>query len=517
MTDTPDTNENDRLKSEIVGPASLVGQRLGDYQILRRLGRGGMAEVFVAKHLQLGRDVALKVLRRELARDEDYVTRFRREARAAAKLTHANIVAVFDVGSIEGWHYMAQEFVDGENLREILERNGPFSADDAIKVLVGVASALEAAAEAGITHRDIKPDNIMRSARGVIKVADFGLARVGIGTDETRADLTQAGLTLGTPRYMSPEQVQGKPVDSRSDLYSLGVTMYHLLAGEPPFTGSDPLALAVKHLHETAEPLDRARNVCDAKGNPDVPEWLIAVVDRLMAKLPDDRYQNPSELLDAVQNETSLSSLAISSPRPVAATIRLQRLADEARRGQRSRIVRRLALLAAPVAAGLITYAWFDREPAISVTDLLRPQTVTRAETVEEQYLIAATRNDEAGWQSVAQYFSDANNSANNEYRIKSQLQLARMYSAEDRSSDALKTLATLLSDPKAGLLYQVLARLEQCRILEANGDNVSLRDAKEQLRAVTSDLIASNPGAKETLRQVVPEADWLRFGIEPS
>ncbi len=188
-----------------------------------------------------------------------------------------------------------------------LERRGSIGLDEAVEVLVGVTSALEVACEAGITHRDIKPENIMRSSRGVIKVADFGLARLGADAGASRADLTQAGLTLGTPRYMSPEQVQGQTVDVRSDLYSLGVSMYHLLSGRPPFEADDPLALAFMHLHETPQPLDRARNLKDADGEPDLPEWLIEVVNRLMNKLPQDRFQSPTELLDAIRNEASTS------------------------------------------------------------------------------------------------------------------------------------------------------------------------------------------------------------------
>ena len=324
--------------------ASLVGCRLGDYQILRKLGRGGMADVFAARHLTLGREVAIKVLRTEYARDADYIKRFRREARAAAKLNHPNIVQVYDVGSVGTNHFMAQELIDGKNLREHLDRHGTLDESDAIEVLVGVGSALQVAAEAGITHRDIKPENIMRSSRGIIKVADFGLARLGPDVDASRADLTQAGFTLGTPRYMSPEQVQGNQVDARSDLYSLGVTMYHLLAGRPPFEADDPLALAVMHLHDRPTPLDRAR------GKNDLPEWLIAVVNRLMTKLPSDRFQSPSELLDAVNAEASVALAgAYGTVGTAAATVRLQRLTDHAKHRRNAKVRRVVAACLLPL------------------------------------------------------------------------------------------------------------------------------------------------------------------------
>ncbi len=156
---------------------SLIGTRLGDFQIMRKLGRGGMADVYAARQLSLGRDVALKVLRTEYARDKDYVERFRREARAAAKLNHPNIVQVYEVGTVDSQHYISQELIEGDNLRQRLDRYGAITAEEAVEVLVGVAAALEVASEAGITHRDIKPENIMRSTRGIIKVADFGLAQ----------------------------------------------------------------------------------------------------------------------------------------------------------------------------------------------------------------------------------------------------------------------------------------------------------------------------------------------------
>ncbi len=171
-------NDADTIASN--SSASLIGTRLGDYQVMRKLGHGGMADVYAARQLSLGRDVALKILRTDFARDKNYVERFRREARAAAKLNHPNIVQVIDVGSIGATHYIAQELIDGENLRQSLERRGSVSLDEAIEVLIGVSSALEVACEAGITHRDIKPENIMRSSRGVIKVADFGLCGWGL-------------------------------------------------------------------------------------------------------------------------------------------------------------------------------------------------------------------------------------------------------------------------------------------------------------------------------------------------
>jgi serine/threonine-protein kinase len=264
--------------AELSPHPDLAGRRLGDYLLVRRLGRGAMAEVYLAQQLSLQRPVALKLLRADLAADESYVRRFRIEAQAAAALVHANIVQIYEVGCADGLHYMAQEYVPGENLRERLRRRGTPSLPRTLDILRQVVAALTKAAERGIVHRDIKPDNILLADSGEVKVADFGLARVAAGTG---VDLTQAGLTMGTPLYMSPEQVEGRPLDPRSDLYSLGVTCYHLLAGQPPFRGDTALTLAVQHLNHEPEPLETLR--------PDLPAELCQLVHQLLAKRPEQR------------------------------------------------------------------------------------------------------------------------------------------------------------------------------------------------------------------------------------
>jgi serine/threonine-protein kinase len=266
--------------------SDLVGKKLKDYYLLRRLGRGAMAEVFLAQQVSLNRPVALKVLNQELAQDPAYIRRFQHEARAAAALVHSNIVQIYEVGQDEGVHYIAQEYVPGRNLGEIIHARGAIQPRLALDILRQATAALAKAASEGIVHRDIKPENIMLSRSGEVKVADFGLARVqGDGS----VNLTQVGVTMGTPLYMSPEQIEGGKLDSRSDIYSLGVTAYHMLAGAPPFTGDSPLSVAVQHLNQPAEPLGRRR--------PDVPERFAAVIDRMLAKKPDDRYAEPAALL----------------------------------------------------------------------------------------------------------------------------------------------------------------------------------------------------------------------------
>ncbi|MCA9239089.1 MAG: serine/threonine protein kinase [Planctomycetales bacterium] len=264
----------------------LTGQQLNDFLVLRRLGQGAMAEVYLAEQKSLDRQVALKVLKEDLSGDAAYVDRFLREARSAAALVHANIVQVYEVGLAEGQRYIAQEYVPGKNLAEVLRSERRLEPGLVLDILRQAAAALHKAYEGGVVHRDIKPENLMLARSGELKVADFGLARALTAVD---SQLTQIGVTMGTPLYMSPEQIEGRGVDVRSDLYSLGVTAYHLLLGEPPFTAETPLGVAVKHLNNQAAPL--------ADALPELPLRLSQVVERLMAKKPEDRFQTPGELL----------------------------------------------------------------------------------------------------------------------------------------------------------------------------------------------------------------------------
>ncbi|MDB5335488.1 MAG: serine/threonine protein kinase, partial [Planctomycetaceae bacterium] len=237
---------------------------LGEFRLLRRLGRGGMSEVYLAEQTLLKRHVAIKVLRPELMLDESLRQRFQKEALAVAGLNHPNIVQVYTVGEADGRFYIAQEYVNGQNLREYLTRKGPPDLQVAVHIMKQVAAALQAAGQAGIVHRDIKPENIMLARKGEVKVADFGLAKRSQAADSQQ--LTQLGTTMGTPLYMSPEQVNGRSVDQRSDLYSFGVTCYHMLSGQPPFRGENAISIALQHLRDTASPLEKLR--------PDLPPLL---------------------------------------------------------------------------------------------------------------------------------------------------------------------------------------------------------------------------------------------------
>jgi serine/threonine-protein kinase len=277
----------------------LTGRTLGDFHLLRRLGAGGMGQVYLAEQVSLSRKVALKILRPDLiAAYPEAMERFRLEAKAVARANHANIVQVYTHGEADGVCYIALEYVEGRNLGEYLARKGPPEVLLALSILRQVAAALQRAGELGIIHRDIKPENILLTRKGEVKVADFGLSR-GL-TGEQPLHLTQSGVTMGTPLYMSPEQVEGKPLDPRTDIYSLGVTCYHMLAGQPPFRGETAFEVALRHVRDEPVPLAQVR--------PDLPEALCAIVHKMMAKDPAQRYQTARDLLkDVVRLRESLN------------------------------------------------------------------------------------------------------------------------------------------------------------------------------------------------------------------
>ena len=280
--------------------ATVINDR---YEVRRRVGRGGMADVFLAHDLLLNRDIAVKVLFPEFAVDPKFVERFRREAQSAASLSHPNIVNVYDWGKFEGTYFIAMEFVEGRTLADVLKGGRRLNARQASEIASEVAAALGFAHEAGIAHRDIKPANILIGSNGVVKVADFGIARLMNGPAE--ANLTQAGSVMGTATYFSPEQAQGAQPDPRSDLYSLGIVMYEMVAGQVPFSGENAVAIAYKQVHDEAVPLtDLAA---------DLPRAFADIVGRLMRKDPAARYPDARSLRDDLRRfrlEQPLSSVS---------------------------------------------------------------------------------------------------------------------------------------------------------------------------------------------------------------
>ncbi len=263
----------------------MTGETLGGRYLLQdRIGGGGMAWVWRAEDTLLHRPVAIKVLREEFAHDEAFVRRFVQEAQAAASLVHPNVVHVYDVGEERGTHYIVMELVEGETLKDSILRQGPLPVGRALKVAAAVARALQAAHKKGIVHRDIKPQNILLTPEGQVKVADFGIARAATGTT-----IVHTNTIIGSAHYFAPEQARGGFTDVKSDLYSLGAVLYEMLAGQPPFEGATPVAVALKHLQEEPVALRRRR--------PEVPRSVEAIVARLLAKDPSERYQSAEALL----------------------------------------------------------------------------------------------------------------------------------------------------------------------------------------------------------------------------
>ena len=259
---------------------------LGDrYEIHQRLARGGMAQVYLARDRSLDRPVAVKELVPEFATDPSFVERFRREAQAAANLAHPNIVGVYDWGTQDGTYFIVMEYVDGPSLSQVIRRDGPLHPRRAAEIANEVAAALGFAHSRGVVHRDVKPGNVLLTSTGQSKVTDFGIARALSSPDD---DLTQAGSVMGTATYFSPEQAQGLPVDPRSDLYSLGVVLYEMVTGRPPFSGETPLAIAYKHVQD--QPPAPSTVI------PDLPTGLEAIIMKLLQKRPDDRYASAEEL-----------------------------------------------------------------------------------------------------------------------------------------------------------------------------------------------------------------------------
>jgi len=279
----------------------------GRYELDGIVGRGGMAEVFRARDIRLDRVVGVKTLRDDLARDQTFQARFRREAQSAASLNHPSVVAVYDTGEdMVGTvpvPYIVMEFVDGRTLRDLLRDDRRLLPERALEITDGVLRALDYSHRNGIVHRDIKPGNVMLTRAGEVKVMDFGIARA---VADSQMTMTQTAQVIGTAQYLSPEQARGERVDARSDLYSTGCLLYELLTGRPPFTGDSPVAIAYQHVKEEPVPPSQI--------DPEVPPWADAIVLKAMRKDPADRYQSAGEMRNDIQRALSGAPVAAALP-----------------------------------------------------------------------------------------------------------------------------------------------------------------------------------------------------------
>ncbi len=536
------------------------GTRIAAYRIERSIASGGMADVYYAIHQGLHRPAAIKVLRPALAADQIHLQRFMQEARAAASLIHPNIVQVYDVGQ-DGQHpYIAQEFIPGSNLRQYLaspellpvellpaekqpaEKHSVQSSAhqphwestptgvpldrqlplrETLSILLQVLAALSKSAASGIVHRDIKPENIMLTPDGDAKVTDFGLARILFDDDP---HLTRAGTTLGTPMYMSPEQIQEGQVDIRSDLYSLGVTLYHMLCGRPPFKGETPLALAMQHVQATAPDIVQFRS--------DLPPSLIALVERLLLKRPEDRFQSPAEAIEFLRAhrysdlQTAWPDHTIPLPGvsnahgPLPATLTLQAKL----RGGKSP-ARRSLLWPMAVVAFLITTFGLGAMLAFETPfRLFESQEdffwdIAKQSSAEQQYrwaLLNTDANQIAKWEAIGHFFPKQDKPLNRLYVGLANLQLARAHFDRKETELAHQKLRETIDDKQVEQVIRALAYLQLAEIAEDGADFARRDQAVEQaiLIATAPDMVASDdlPRLNDNVRLLDPVIQKIWF-----
>jgi tRNA A-37 threonylcarbamoyl transferase component Bud32 len=492
----------------------LAGWKIDDFHLLRRLGGGGMAEVYLAEQLSLKRAVAFKVLRSDLAADEKYIRRFKREAEAAARINHAHIVQIYAVGQHDGIYYIAQEYVQGQNLKELLNRHGALPWRRAVEILRQAAAGLGRAAQAGIVHRDIKPENILLTRDGEVKVADFGLARQLGG--EKPLNLTQEGVTMGTPLYMSPEQVEGKALDDRSDLYSLGVTAYHMLTGAPPFRGESALGVAVQHIKGQARPLKEVR--------PDLPDDLCRVVHKMLAKDPGERQQSAADLLEELSRvgtgEPPASEPAPKAPDRAERKKRASRApAAQPARWSRGRLRWLYALsVVVALAAGALA-GWFRREPDLFAEAAARAVEVPKKRSAFAQWGWAniIETNNEAAWKAVIDYWGGDPEAQL--YVNRAKQSLAYFYLTQDRWDEAAQLFGELAELPDSDREFRAAGLAGEAVVFSLQGkydaSNLRLSRAFEQRNLLDSrmlDLVRMTLERNRAHGRQQDEQRWRKF-----
>jgi eukaryotic-like serine/threonine-protein kinase len=468
-------------------------KQLGEFRILRPLGRGGMSEVYLAEQTSLHRQVAIKVLRQELLSDATILKRFEQEAKAAAGLMHANIVQVYSFGQQDGLYYIAQEYVQGMNLRQLLNRRGPPELLVAYHIMRQVAAALTVAGDAGIVHRDIKPENILITRKGEAKVADFGLAQ--LAESEQRVQLTQVGMTMGTPLYMSPEQINGANVDHRSDIYSFGVTCYRMLSGRPPFRGDTTLTLAMQHLTHKPDDLGLLRK--------DLPPVISEIVHKMMAREPADRYQHAREITHDLKkvgrlikdNPEAAGAVKLSEitvPLPVSTRRVEWKWRDRFFDWPLSQHAITLGIVALVFGSASAAVGWWLRPTDPLQTPAIQENRIPREGTAQKQFARAnQLRSDEEAWKAVLEYFPD-----DRVYTVQAKERLAILYLRTLHLKEASKLFAELQGmgreNPKEhsiGIAGEAIIATLQKDYKKSQGLIYDLGDLSQRRDQLSSDL----------------------------
>jgi serine/threonine protein kinase len=453
--------------------------RIGEFLLLRRLGSGGMADVYLAEQTSLGRQVAVKVLKNDAtvgaSTPEVLLKRFEQEARAAGGLSHPNIVQVITTGRENDVSYIVQEYVPGLNLSQWMRKHGAPEYGIGLQWMLQITAALRAAGEAGVVHRDVKPENIMVTRTNTVKVTDFGLAQLNQPATP-RMNLTQAGTTMGTPWYMSPEQIQGEKLDARSDQYSFGVTCYHMFSGQPPFPGKNAVTVAVQHLKEEPPPLQSRR--------ADLPRELCDVIHRMIKKSPADRFQTADELESALQR---LTRIPVNS-RMGSPTDWIARL-NAARPDGRGALVAFALLFLAAYAVGR------QAERPLRLPPTPAPAEIPKESTPVRQYALAMLQSDRsAAWEAVISGFPDSDEADLARIRL-GLCHLTAVVPDETKAIEAFRNLQQkgLISPDKRHLV--VLGLLGQIYVLsylpERPGADAALRsDERDRLTVELRDLL---------------------------
>ena len=456
----------------------LTNREFGDYHIIRRIGSGATADVFLAEQRSLGRRVALKILKQDLANDETHLRRFLREAKAIAALNHPGLIQIYQIDCHDNYWFIAQEYVQGETLQQKIQRLGALPIPHVVDVLWQISAAFETITGLGIVHRDIKPDNILLGSNGIVKATDFGLAHIKMtSSSHTDLALTEIGMTLGTPLYMSPEQAQGQPLDHRSDIYSLGITCWHALAGKPPFTGTTALSVALQQVNNSPPPLLKQR--------PDIPPSLAAIVERMIEKKPANRYQTFHSILQEMQTRGLVPDSVVLVRQSDSATETARQILQRALEQRRTRLGTIASLLLFVIAVAFLGWTlgygyrtWLNPSFVGAST-----QVVPKMLTVDEQWIYACFVRTPDAWQAVIDYFPEETYLWGN--KAKRQL-IRHYYLIDDRhNSRPLFEEFSLLSDFDLEEQMLGLAGLTWCTAMDENTNIRIPQGYLEQIRLI--------------------------------